>query len=138
MMKKITLFIFLITASFGFSQNTVTVDVADTWLGYMVVFDNPSGPTQQCGGGYCFDSSWDYFDLVIVDPPTFSNSKRMKDILDIQRDHVILINDVLKAMKPGGILFFSTNYTQFIIDTESTTFYFWKYIIVLKRRNSKW
>jgi 23S rRNA (cytosine1962-C5)-methyltransferase len=60
-----------------------------------------------------------YFDLVIMDPPTFSNSKRMKDILDIQRDHVILINDVLKAMKPGGILFFSTNYTQFIIDTEN-------------------
>ena len=60
-----------------------------------------------------------YFDLVIMDPPTFSNSKRMKDILDIQRDHVILINDMLKAMKPGGILFFSTNYTQFIIDTES-------------------
>jgi 23S rRNA (cytosine1962-C5)-methyltransferase len=60
-----------------------------------------------------------YFDLVIMDPPTFSNSKRMKDILDIQRDHVILINDMLKAMKPGGILFFSTNYTQFIIDTEN-------------------
>ena len=60
-----------------------------------------------------------YFDLVIMDPPTFSNSKRMKDILDIQRDHVILINDVLKAMKPGGILFFSTNYTQFIIDSEN-------------------
>ena len=59
------------------------------------------------------------FDLVIMDPPTFSNSKRMKDILDIQRDHVSLINDVLKAMKSGAILFFSTNYSQFIIDTEN-------------------
>jgi len=54
----------------------------------------------------------------VMDPPTFSNSKRMKDILDIQRDHVELINDMLKAMKPGGILYFSTNFTQFIIDTE--------------------
>ena len=59
-----------------------------------------------------------YYDLVVMDPPTFSNSKRMKDILDIQRDHVELINDMLKAMKPGGILYFSTNFTQFIIDSE--------------------
>jgi 23S rRNA (cytosine1962-C5)-methyltransferase len=60
-----------------------------------------------------------YYDLVVMDPPTFSNSKRMKDILDIQRDHVELINDVLRAMKPGGILYFSTNFTQFIIDSEN-------------------
>jgi 23S rRNA (cytosine1962-C5)-methyltransferase len=60
-----------------------------------------------------------HFDLVVMDPPTFSNSKRMKDILDIQRDHVELINDVLRAMKPGGILYFSTNFTQFIIDIEN-------------------
>jgi 23S rRNA (cytosine1962-C5)-methyltransferase len=59
-----------------------------------------------------------YYDLVVMDPPTFSNSKRMNDILDIQRDHVELINDMLKAMKPGGILYFSTNFTQFIIDAE--------------------
>ena len=59
------------------------------------------------------------YDLVVMDPPTFSNSKRMKDILDIQRDHVELINDVLKAMRTGGILYFSTNFTQFKIDTDN-------------------
>lgn len=59
------------------------------------------------------------FDVVLMDPPTFSNSKRMKDILDIQRDHVELINDVLKAMRPKGVLYFSTNYTQFILDHEN-------------------
>ena len=59
------------------------------------------------------------YDLVVMDPPTFSNSKRMKDILDIQRDHVELINDMLKAMVTGGILYFSTNFTQFILDTEN-------------------
>lgn len=58
------------------------------------------------------------FDLVIMDPPTFSNSKRMKDFLDIQRDHVELINDVLAAMTKGGTLFFSTNFTKFILATE--------------------
>jgi 23S rRNA (cytosine1962-C5)-methyltransferase len=59
------------------------------------------------------------FDLVIMDPPTFSHSKRMKDILDIQRDHVELINDVLNAMSAGGVLFFSTNFTRFEIDKAS-------------------
>ncbi|SKA12348.1 23S rRNA (cytosine1962-C5)-methyltransferase [Sediminibacterium ginsengisoli] len=58
----------------------------------------------------------DSFDLVIMDPPTFSNSKRMKDFLDIQRDHVELLNDVLSAVTPGGTVYFSTNFTKFILD----------------------
>lgn len=58
------------------------------------------------------------FDLVLMDPPTFSNSKRMKDILDIQRDHVELINDTLKALRIGGTLYFSTNFTQFSLSVE--------------------
>jgi len=56
------------------------------------------------------------FDLIVMDPPTFSNSKRMKDFLDIQRDHVELINDMLAATTTGGTLYFSTNYTKFILD----------------------
>ncbi|NCA29836.1 MAG: methyltransferase domain-containing protein [Chitinophagia bacterium] len=59
------------------------------------------------------------YDLVVMDPPTFSNSKRMKDVLDIQRDHVELINDVIRIMKPGGILYFSTNFSHFKLDAES-------------------
>ena len=59
------------------------------------------------------------FDLVIMDPPTFSNSKKMKDFLDIQRDHVELIKDVLWAMKPGGTLYFSTNFTRFQLDAPA-------------------
>lgn len=61
----------------------------------------------------------DQFDLVVMDPPTFSNSKRMKDFLDIQRDHTELINDVLATLTPGGVLYFSTNYTKFILDAEN-------------------
>src|SRR5450755_3463122 len=59
-----------------------------------------------------------YFDLVIMDPPTFSNSKRMEDFLDVQRDHPILINQVLAAMKSGGTLYFSTNFSRFQLQTE--------------------
>lgn len=57
----------------------------------------------------------DSFDLVVMDPPTFSNSKRMKDVLDIQQDHVELINDVMRALTPSGKLYFSTNFTRFAL-----------------------
>jgi 23S rRNA (cytosine1962-C5)-methyltransferase len=58
------------------------------------------------------------FDLVIVDPPTFSNSKRMKEFLDIQRDHVTLLNKVLLATQPGGVIYFSNNYRRFVLEED--------------------
>ncbi|MFT4205047.1 MAG: class I SAM-dependent methyltransferase [Chitinophagaceae bacterium] len=58
------------------------------------------------------------YDLIVLDPPTFSNSKRMKDILDVQRDHVALINDCLHCLSPDGTLYFSTNYRKFELDTS--------------------
>jgi len=60
----------------------------------------------------------DSFDLVIMDPPTFSNSKRMKDFLDIQRDHVELLNDVLHATTKDGTIYFSTNFTRFVLEQD--------------------
>lgn len=59
------------------------------------------------------------FDLIIMDPPTFSNSKRMDAVLDIQRDHVYLINDCLKALAKNGKLYFSTNYTKFGLHSKN-------------------
>jgi 23S rRNA (cytosine1962-C5)-methyltransferase len=53
------------------------------------------------------------FDLIIMDPPTFSNSKRMNDFLDIQQDHVSLLNECMRILTKGGRLYFSTNYRQF-------------------------
>ncbi len=60
----------------------------------------------------------DYFDIVILDPPTFSNSQRMDEFLDIQRDHVKLINDCLDVVKKDGVLYFSTNSRKFILDKD--------------------
>jgi 23S rRNA (cytosine1962-C5)-methyltransferase len=57
-------------------------------------------------------------DLIVMDPPTFSNSKRMEDFLDIQKDHVELINDCMRILSQSGILFFSTNYTKFQLEKE--------------------
>lgn len=61
------------------------------------------------------------YDLVVLDPPTFSNSKRMKDFLDIQRDHAAIINKVMLAMKPGGVLYFSNNLRKFELDEAAIT-----------------
>jgi 23S rRNA (cytosine1962-C5)-methyltransferase len=49
------------------------------------------------------------YDLIVMDPPSFSNSKKMQGILDVQRDHPDLINRCLSLLSPGGELFFSTN-----------------------------
>ena len=54
------------------------------------------------------------FDLVVMDPPSFSNSKKMLDILDIQRDHVALIDGAMKLLAPDGLLFFSNNLRSFV------------------------
>ncbi|MBN8782659.1 MAG: class I SAM-dependent methyltransferase [Terrimonas ferruginea] len=67
---------------------------------------------------YLREPSDTLYDIIVLDPPTFSNSKRMEDILDIQRDHVVLINQCLDRLHPGGHLFFSTNFRKFVLDTE--------------------
>jgi 23S rRNA (guanine2445-N2)-methyltransferase / 23S rRNA (guanine2069-N7)-methyltransferase len=59
------------------------------------------------------------WDLVFLDPPTFSNSKRMSETLDVQRDHVALLGDALRLLAPGGILVFSTNFTRFELDAAA-------------------
>ncbi|KTD34512.1 ribosomal RNA large subunit methyltransferase K/L [Legionella moravica] len=58
----------------------------------------------------------DRFDVIFLDPPSFSNSKRMTDTLDIQRDHVLLINSAMRLLNPDGVLYFSTNFRQFKLD----------------------
>ena len=59
------------------------------------------------------------FDLILLDPPTFSNSKRMEESFDIQRDHVSLIRSVSRLLAAGGVLIFSTNKRRFRLDSEA-------------------
>ncbi len=56
------------------------------------------------------------FDLIFLDPPTFSNSKRMDGVLDVQRDHVGMIRRSLRLLRERGRLLFSTNFTRFKLD----------------------
>ncbi|MCB1745237.1 MAG: bifunctional 23S rRNA (guanine(2069)-N(7))-methyltransferase RlmK/23S rRNA (guanine(2445)-N(2))-methyltransferase RlmL, partial [Gammaproteobacteria bacterium] len=56
------------------------------------------------------------FDLILLDPPTFSNSKRMTGVLDVQRDHVGLVERCLALLSDDGVLYFSTNRRRFELD----------------------
>lgn len=56
------------------------------------------------------------FDVIMLDPPSFSNSKRMQGVLDIQRDHVKLIRRCMELLNPNGVLIFSNNLRNFKLD----------------------
>jgi 23S rRNA (cytosine1962-C5)-methyltransferase len=59
------------------------------------------------------------YDLIICDPPTFSNSKRMEGEWDVQRDHVTLLKSLLRILTDGGSLYFSNNYRGFQLDRDA-------------------
>ena len=124
--KKV-LNLFCYTASFsvyaaaGEAASVVSVDLSKTYLNWAE--DNFKLNALNDKSKYSFvhadvlqyldELAPDSFDIIILDPPTFSNSKRMKDFLDIQQDHAALINKCVLIMKPGAVLYFSTNYTKF-------------------------
>jgi 23S rRNA (cytosine1962-C5)-methyltransferase len=118
---------FSVYAAAGQANEVVTVDLSKTYLDWakrnmeLNDFTDPAKYKfiQADVLQYLHTIPGNSFDLIILDPPTFSNSKRMDDILDIQRDHVKLINDCLRILKPGGKIFFSTNYSKFKLDSRS-------------------
>ena len=118
---------FSVYAASGEAEEVVTVDLSNTYLDWARRNMELSRSTdlskykfiQADVLQYLNTVPENYFDIIILDPPTFSNSKRMEDILDIQRDHVKLINDCLRVLTPGGKVYFSSNYKRFVLDTVS-------------------
>ena len=118
---------FSVYAAAGEASEVVTVDLSKTYLNWAERNFQLNGFSDELKYKfihadvlqYLKELPASYFDLIILDPPTFSNSKRMDDFLDIQRDHVILINDCLHSLKAGGILYFSTNFRRFVLDKEN-------------------
>jgi 23S rRNA (guanine2445-N2)-methyltransferase / 23S rRNA (guanine2069-N7)-methyltransferase len=115
---------FTVYAAAGGAARTVSVDLSSSYLDWAadnlrlngldgasherVVGDigpflrrHPSEPT---------------YDLVVVDPPTFSNSKRTDEDWNLQRDAVPLLSDLLPLVRPGGVIFFSCNFRRFKFD----------------------
>lgn len=98
---------------------TVNVDLSNTYLNWALEnfklnkIDAAKHQFIQYDCLLWLKTTQDRFDVIFLDPPSFSNSKRMETTLDIQRDHEFLIEDALKLLNPGGVLYFSTNFRQF-------------------------
>ncbi|NMU34227.1 23S rRNA (guanine(2445)-N(2))/(guanine(2069)-N(7))-methyltransferase, partial [Vibrio parahaemolyticus] len=59
------------------------------------------------------------YDLIFIDPPTFSNSKRMETSFDVQRDHIKLMKNLKRLLRSEGTIVFSNNKRHFKMDEES-------------------
>lgn len=117
---------FSVYAAAGGAKEVLTVDLSKTYLQWAERNMQPNGFNDTSAYRYIQADVIKYlpqipdetFDIIIMDPPTFSNSKRMDNFLDIQKDHVKLINECLRILSQGGILFFSTNYSRFVLEKE--------------------
>jgi 23S rRNA (guanine2445-N2)-methyltransferase / 23S rRNA (guanine2069-N7)-methyltransferase len=115
-------------AAGGGARSTTSVDLSNTYLDWAhenLLLNGFGGAEHELFRADCLQwlesqTIWGpRFDLIFVDPPTFSNSKRMEGVLDVQRDHVGMIRRSLQLLRPGGRLVFSTNYTRFKLDSEA-------------------
>lgn len=77
---------------------------------------------------WIYDFSGHQFDLIILDPPTFSNSKRMKGVWDLQKDHPEILHRVFDLLSNGGKLYFSNNMKNFKLFENKLPFRTWKEI----------
>lgn len=62
------------------------------------------------------ESEKEEYDIIVIDPPTISRSKKMDQLFDIQFDYIFLIEKALKLLKPMGVIYFSTNSRRFKFD----------------------
>ncbi len=114
---------FTVYAAAGGAASTTTVDLSNTYLNWARQNMRQNGFT---GAAHQFarDDAIAFlrhraarheprFDLAVVDPPTFSNSKRLADVWDVQQHHAELLNLLVEQMAPGGKIYFSTNLRRF-------------------------
>ena len=111
-------------AAAGGARSTTSVDLSATYLDWarenlrLNGLDGSQHRLIQADGRTWIDEDTGTYDVVFLDPPTFSNSKRMSGTWDVQRDHAALIAAVMARLAPGGQLVFSTNHRRFRLDAE--------------------
>jgi 23S rRNA (guanine2445-N2)-methyltransferase / 23S rRNA (guanine2069-N7)-methyltransferase len=119
-------------AAAGGARSTASVDLSNTYLDWArdnLVLNNFGPERNALYRADCLPwleaeaERGPRFDLIFLDPPTFSNSKRMDGVLDVQRDHPGMIRRAMQLLRPGGRLLFSTNYTRFKIDAAALAEY---------------
>lgn len=119
---------FTVYAVHGGAFETTTVDLSQTYLDWAkknLELNGLSGPRHKFLRRdvleYLRTETKPRFDVIVLDPPTFSNSKKMDGTLDIQRDHPELIARCLKLLNPDGVLVFSNNFQKFQLQGQAST-----------------
>ncbi len=122
---------FSVYAAAGGASFVESVDLSNTYLSWAV---ENMHQNNFFGDVYCFtrsdvceflakktalpDENENRYDIIILDPPTFSNSKALKTIFDVNRDWASLCSNCLELLNAGGTLYFSTNSRKLIFDQE--------------------
>ncbi|WP_435634181.1 bifunctional 23S rRNA (guanine(2069)-N(7))-methyltransferase RlmK/23S rRNA (guanine(2445)-N(2))-methyltransferase RlmL [Pseudomonas solani] len=123
--RFLNLFCYTATASVhaakGGARSTTSVDLSRTYLDWarrnlsLNGFSDKQKLEQGDVMAWLAEDRGEY-ELIFIDPPTFSNSKRMEGVFDVQRDHVQLLDLAMARLAPGGVLYFSNNFRKFQLD----------------------
>ena len=111
-----------VQAAIAGASHSLSIDMSNTYLGWAQRnFDLNSlrSSKHQLLRADCLkwlEIEGEQYDVIFLDPPTFSNSKKMDSVLDIQRDHGDLIRASMAKLVPGGTLIFSNNFRKFKMD----------------------
>ncbi len=114
-----------VAAVAGGARRSLTIDLSQIYLDWArdnLQINGLRSPAHRFLRADCLQwlqQAEDPFDLIYLDPPTFSNSKRMQNSLDIQRDHVRLIFEVMRLLADDGQLIFVTNQRRFRLDKKA-------------------
>jgi len=113
-----------VAAALGGARSTSTIDLSAT---YLAVARENMRRNGFAGESHLFlqedcmqwlEKDKRRYDLVFLAPPTFSRSKSMRGTLDIQRDHLHLIRECVRRLRPGGRVIFTTHFRKFRMDAE--------------------
>jgi 23S rRNA (guanine2445-N2)-methyltransferase / 23S rRNA (guanine2069-N7)-methyltransferase len=111
-------------AGLGGARSTTTVDMSRTYLEWAernLRLNGLTGRQHRLMQADCLswlNESDENFDLIFIDPPTFSNSKRMEESFDVQRDHMMLMRNLKRLLRRGGTIMFSNNKRGFKMDMD--------------------
>lgn len=118
-----------VMAALGGAKSTTSVDMSRTYLdwgkdnfkinGFDLDGYNATGNhhfTQDDCLSYLSRDHGKTYDLIYIDPPTFSNSKRMEKSFDVQRDHLLMLGNLTRHLNDGGVVIFCTNKRNFKLD----------------------
>lgn len=120
-------------AALGGALSTTSVDLSNTYINWSKENFVLNGLTVEHADEQhvfytsdCFEwlkQGTEKYDLIFIDPPTFSNSKKFYGTFDVQRDHVSLIKRAMNRLTVNGTLYFSNNYRGFVLDESLSQWY---------------